>query len=159
MKATKKTKKARTGKTAKRPATRRTSRRTGAPAAMPKPRKIEDETPIMPWIIADAVVDEVARYLRAQGYRKEEAAVDRMKEEWSRWLHARANQIYTHDDRFRRQIKGPKGNQGRDRMYMWMRHWLTGRMVDDLPAVPWLLPPGFASGRALPGSSLPGARS
>jgi hypothetical protein len=43
---------------------------------------------------------------------------------WIEELTHRANIIYTHSARFRRNVRG-HGNAGRDYLWMFMRHWLA----------------------------------
>lgn len=96
---------------------------------------IEDETPIMPWIVADGAIEDAQSYLP----RNVEIPNSReMAEELSDY----ANKIYKHNDRFRKQIRA-KGNRGRDTLYMFMRHWLASFLHEKHPAIFEQLPHGY----------------
>lgn len=76
--------------------------------------KIEDETPIMPIVIADSVI----RELLAFGIELPNP------DEYADELATRADTAYQHNDDFRKKIRSA-GNAGRDWLYAFMRHWLS----------------------------------
>jgi hypothetical protein len=85
------------------------------------PKNIEDETPILPWIVADAVISELETHL-ACPLRGPECS-----HELADMLSDHANKIYKHNEQFRKRIrsKADGGDAGRDWLYAFMRHWLT----------------------------------
>jgi hypothetical protein len=94
---------------------------------------IEDDTPIMPWVVADSVIREIERYLWPTGdcgLRGPQSAEDLTEK-----LAGKANTIYQRNEQFRRKIRG-NGNAGRDYLYMFMRHWVAGECKDRGLKVP-----------------------
>jgi len=107
---------------------------------------IEDETAILPHVIADVVVRELIDWARNDQHIDKplggaDAAVD--------YLADRAQQCYEHDDRFRKTIRSA-GNRGRDQLYIWSRHWLAGYAKDHWYDLYRLLPESYKVGRELP---------
>lgn len=102
-------------------------------------KSIAEDTPIIPDMVADAVVREVELWSGAELPARSvlvQVLVDR------------AETVYQNNDRFRRSIRS-QGNKGRDTLYAFMRHWLTGQ-------VNWYvngkrLPDSFANGIELQG--------
>jgi hypothetical protein len=110
----------------------------GAWAGTRSVRRIEAETPVLPHVIAACVVDEAAAHLG-----------EPLPASWVRELAARADTLFTHNRRVRRRLKGA-GNQGRDWLWAFMRHWLAGRLHDQRPDCLAKLPPDFAAGHPPP---------
>ncbi len=81
--------------------------------------RIEDDTPILPYVVADGVVEEVERFL-GKRIRNREAAVD--------YLAGRADATYRANKRFRKRIRG-RGDSGLDWLFSFMRHWLSAWML------------------------------
>lgn len=79
---------------------------------------IHTDTPIMPWIIAENVIHEFEMYTGVQ-LEDWQDIVDR--------LTAKAEQCYQHNEYFRKRLRSP-GNRGRDYLYSFMRHWLSGEL-------------------------------
>jgi len=99
---------------------------------------IERETQLMPWLIADSVLGEAARFLDTG-----------LPPEWADWLDARAERVFARHRQFHRLISScaNAGNAGRDNLDKFMRHWLAGRLARERPALFRRLPPGYALGR------------
>lgn len=96
--------------------------------------KIEDDTPIVPWIVADSVIREIERYLwpdGSQGLRGPSASND-----LADILADKANRVYQHNPAFRKAIRSKRGNYGRDYLYSFMRHWVAGECLDRGIRVP-----------------------
>lgn len=104
---------------------------------------IERDTELMPWLIAESVVGEAARWL----------GVD-LPEEWSAWLDKRAEGCYKKSAHFHKLLHR-RGNGGRDTLYVFMRHWLAARMMKETPALARRMPREFANGIACPPASIP----
>jgi hypothetical protein len=77
---------------------------------MKRTPSIEQDTPIRPDVIARCVHEDAGVWLKHPLPRR-----------WIRELTARANTVYARNERFRRKIRGA-GNQGRDHLWMFMRH-------------------------------------
>jgi hypothetical protein len=104
-------------------------------------RLIEDDTPILPELVAESVVDEATRLApdhadKLLSRRAELAAA----------LTARANAVYEadHDSAWSKSIRGG-GNRGRDTLYAFMRHWLAGDLKRNSPEVLAALPSGYGT--------------
>jgi DNA-binding ferritin-like protein len=127
------------------------SRRAGkrmpsAKNAAPKPKAvglIEDETPILPHVVADAVIHELALYF----YRKFKFELPNTQG-LADQLSKQAQQIYAHNEQFRKKLKS-KGNAGRDYLYAFMRHWLSGLVKDTQPAMFDKIPADFRVGKPI----------
>lgn len=79
---------------------------------------IEDETPIIPWIIAESVGAE------AYQITGNEKQVDALKP----YLVGKAETIYQNNDIFRRDMKK---DSGRDKLCMFMRQWAAAFLIRD----------------------------
>jgi hypothetical protein len=82
----------------------------------------------------------------------EEAAVwlgQPLPRRWIRELTAYANTVYACNPRFRRNVRA-KGNQGRDYLWAFTRHWLTALMWDRRPQLHARLPDSYSIGHPLP---------
>lgn len=108
--------------------------------------KIEDDTAIMPWIVADAVIREAEQHVG------EQLPMD----EYAERLSNDAQAIYENNESFRKKIRSEAddGRAGRDNLYMYMRHWLSSMILKDKPALARRIPADFANGLEVePGSS------
>ena len=76
---------------------------------------IADDTPILPWIVADAVA-------RGRGELFSESLVT--------WLHNRAERLYAKNERFAKGVRSKRGNSGRDYLYMFMEYWTDAYLTD-----------------------------
>ena len=97
---------------------------------------IEKETMLLPSVVADCVIQELECWFRQAFH---------MREEMHAALCERAQGCYQHNERFRKWLKRPK--QGRDYLYSFMRHWLTGEVKDRYPALYPKLPYEYWNGR------------
>ncbi len=100
--------------------------------------RIELDTPIVPRAVAEGVCEEAGLWLGQPLPRR-----------WVRELTARANTIYAHNPRFRRKIRA-HGDNGRDYLWAFARHWLAGLMWERRPHLHALLPSSCCSGHPLP---------
>jgi len=104
-------------------------------------RLIEDDTPILPELVAESVVDEAARL--APGCASELLS---RRDELAAALTARANAAYgaDPDSTWSRSIRGA-GNRGRDTLYAFMRHWLAADLKRNSPVVFSALPRNYGT--------------
>ena len=98
---------------------------------------IEAETPLLPELIAESVIGEVERCVGR-----------RLPDAWIRHLAERAARCYNGNDQFRRRLNRP-GNECREWLYAFMRHWITGLLENFDAALLPRLPYGFSIGRKL----------
>ena len=96
------------------------------------------ETPIVPRAITTAIVEEAGVWLGQPLPRR-----------WIRELTAYANSVYAHNPRFRRKVHG-EGNTGRDYLWAFVRHWLTGLTWERRPQLHVRLPADYCVGRPMP---------
>ncbi len=118
------------------PAARRRHRHTFRPG-------LERGTALMPWLIAETVCGEAARYLDVE-----------IPERCAAWLEARAEWHYARHRGFRARMCEP-GNAGRDWLYAYMRHWLAALLQIERPDLFARLPKEFAIGHPLPQATPP----
>jgi len=102
---------------------------------------IEDDTPIIPALVAESVVDEAARLAPAHA-----AELLSRRAELAAALAARANAAYEADPNstWSKSIRGA-GNRGRDTLYAFMRHWLAGDLKRNDPEISGALPRGYGT--------------
>jgi hypothetical protein len=112
-----------------------------APTKRSRAGRIEDDTPILPYVVADSVIGEVESYTGDEIPDKR-ALADHLAD--------RADEVYQSDERFRRQIRA-KGNKGRDQLYVFMRHWLSSELKQHHPEIFRKLPQSFWNGEPLHG--------
>ena len=101
--------------------------------------KIEDDTPILPWVVSDAVAREVWQLLHEKGFDHAGSMVHGLSE----YLGARASRHYATNDSWAKKIRSQKddGRRGLDTLYAYMRHWASAwvksafgqRQFDALP--------------------------
>jgi hypothetical protein len=104
---------------------------------------IENDTPILPWIVADCVIREIELYLwpdGSQGLRGPNTSDDLADK-----LADKANHIYQSNPHFRKAIQSKRGNYGRDYLYSFMRHWVASECISRGLKVP----ASFANGAPL----------
>jgi len=99
---------------------------------------LERDTQLMPWLIADTVCGEVARFLGVE-----------IPARYSDWLDAKAERCYAGHDHFRKLMRG-RGNAPRDWLYAFMRHWLAALLDLERPDLYQCLPEDFNLGHRLP---------
>jgi hypothetical protein len=92
---------------------------------------------IVPEAIARAVVEEASFYLEYD-----------LPHHWIRRLTHRAYVTLECNADFRRKIE--RGNNGRDLLWSFMRHWLCALMAKELPHLHSRLPSEYNVGRELP---------
>src|SRR3990167_7954139 len=80
---------------------------------------LETETALAPYVVADCVLSELARHLGAELATDERALADKLGD------FAYACYAANRHRRFGRQLRG---KHGREYLYMWMRHWLSGEL-------------------------------
>lgn len=114
-----------------------------------KAHRIEDDTAILPWVVAETVIGEVSGYLHRRGESGLSEKLYAARDEITDRLAARADVIYAANARFRKQIQA-SGNRGRDQLYVFMRHWLASDLKKHMPAAYRALPAEFANGEELP---------
>lgn len=96
--------------------------------------RIDVETILMPWIIADTVIQQIGAHLEL---------AEELPREWSDMLADRAERCYAANDDFRKKIKG---RAGREYLYVFMRHWLTAIFKEQRPDLYKRLPDQFWKG-------------
>jgi hypothetical protein len=109
---------------------------------------LERETELMPWLIAESVCTETSRFLGVA-----------LPNRYARWLEAKAERCYAGRRQFYRLMRG-RGNAARDRLYLFMRHWLASFLHLERPDLFRRLPISFGNGHRLPAEALaiPGRR-
>ena len=110
----------------------------GAPARSHRRRHIEQETPIVPCAVAEAVWEEACVWLGEE-----------LPREWVRRLTVRADVAYTRNVAFRRQIHC-SGDAGRDWLWAFTRHWLAAMIRKRRSELHRLLPASYNVGGTLP---------
>ena len=103
--------------------------------------RIEDDTPILPYAVADSVINEVDRCVPLHmSIGEQRALVDKLADH--------ADAIYARNESFRKKIRG-RGDTGRDYLYAFMRHWLSSELKKTRPHVFEQLPQSFMNGEEL----------
>ena len=84
-------------------------------------KTISKETVILPVVVADSVIHELAYYLNAKGIRLE------VGDELADKLADKAEHCYAKNPAFRKRLRSQadQGCAGRDWLYAFMRHWLS----------------------------------
>jgi hypothetical protein len=108
-------------------------------AAQPTP--LERDTLLTPLWIAESVVQEVERFLKAE-----------LPENFAERLATKAHYLYPRHKHFHETLNRP-GNRGRDNLYMYMRHWTAGWLKRECFTLYKKLPWSFGNGRVLPSSN------
>jgi len=109
---------------------------------------IEDDTPIMPWLVAESVIEEVVRFATSKGLEDEANKLYDVSRDLSEKLSDDANKIYKANKKFAKQMNAP-GDKGRDQLYVWMRHWLSAELKKKHPKIFSVLPQSFMTGKEL----------
>ena len=102
-------------------------------------KTITDDVPaLLPHIIADSVCAEVYGHVGVE--------LDRSV---SDMLADRADAVYAANPRWSKKVRSEAdgGNAGRDFLYMFMRHWVSGHLKRVNPAAFDRLPYGFTLGQ------------
>lgn len=103
-----------------------------------RPRRIDEQTALVPRAAAEGVCEEAQVWLRQPLPRR-----------WVREMVTHANTVYQCNAGFRRKISG-KGNAGRDWLWAFMRHWLAAIIRQRKPRLFARLPAAFCTGADLP---------
>ncbi len=106
------------------------------------PTALERDTLLTPEWIAESVVQEVERFLKAD-----------LPENFAERLAAKAHYLYPRHKHFQKGLNRP-GNRGRDNLYMFMRHWTAGWLKREQSALYKKLPWSFGQGQPLPNAAL-----
>jgi hypothetical protein len=101
--------------------------------------RIEQETPLLPFVIAQRVVDDWLDWLeRTQGpgfankiWKRHEAI--------EAYLEQRAEYHYANDKQFSRKLHVP-GDECLDILYAFMYHWMTAQMIASFPQLRGTVP-------------------
>jgi len=110
-----------------------------------------DDTALAPYVIADGVVMELLQSLdgaEAAGARR---AFDELSQggyrDYSDALGQTAERLYENNEEFRKTLNA-RGDAGRDSLYSFMRHWVSGMVRKEYGEEAFrALPEGFAVGR------------
>lgn len=106
-------------------------------------RTIERDTPIIPVIVADAVIEEVTL-----AFPDEANLTCDEQHDVAENLAAYAEQVYVANKRFAKSLRA-QGNTGRDQLYVWMRHWFSAWLKENRPTCFRKLPQEFLLGHPL----------
>jgi hypothetical protein len=107
------------------------------------PAGMERDTLLMPDAIAESVCAEVSRFLDVP-----------LPARYAVWLEAKAHRCYSAHRHFY-QLMQAGGNVARDRLYMFMRHWLASLLHLERPDLSHCLPVTFGDGKRLPPGNHP----
>ena len=99
---------------------------------------MERDTLLMPEWVAECVVQEVERFLKAD-----------LPDNFAERLAAKAHHLYPRHRHFKKMLNRP-GNFGRLNLYVYMRHWTAGWLKRERNPLHKKLPYSFAMGRRLP---------
>ncbi len=102
----------------------------------PRPTKWPDA--LLPHVIARTVCSEVSGFLNVH-----------IPQRYEHWLTAKAEVCFQKNAHFRKGIRG-RGNSGRDRLYMYMRHWMSSLLKTERLDLWYCLPESFDLGQRLP---------
>lgn len=126
-----------------------TDRRRAIPALRRRARnpQIVPCTQLVPIAAAREVLDEASRWLGVT-----------LPSRYAVRLASHAHLIYANSPSFRRALARP-GDAARDRLYLFLRHWLAARLHAERPALHARLPRDYNTGAPLPLPSAPPAES
>ena len=102
------------------------------------PTRLERDTLLTPEWVAECVVQEVERFLKAE-----------LPDDFAERLAAKAHYLYPRHKHFHKGMNRP-GNRGRENLLMFMRHWTAGWLKRERYALYKKLPYSFANGQRLP---------
>ena len=102
------------------------------------PTPLERDTLLTPEWVAECVVQEVERFLKAE-----------LPENFAERLAAKAHYLYPRHKHFNKGLNRP-GNRGRENLLMFMRHWTAGWLKRERSALYKKLPCSFGNGQRLP---------
>lgn len=99
--------------------------------------RLDRDTPLLPRLVAEGVCAEAAAWLD-----------DDCPMALAPVLAARATRLYKHNPAFARRLR-VSGNEGREWLRAFLRHWLATRLHRQHPALYERLPSAFCLGEAL----------
>ena len=102
------------------------------------PTQLERDTLLTPEWIAESVVQEVERFLKAD-----------LPDGFAERLAAKAHYLYPRHKHFHNGLNRP-GWRGLENLRMFMRHWMAGWLKRERLALYKKLPYSFANGHRLP---------
>lgn len=102
--------------------------------------QLETATPLAALAVARQVVEEASLWLGVP-----------LPGRYAAGLAHRARRVYAHSAPFRRRMSG-RQDGGRERLYMFMRHWLAARLRLERSDLFQKLPASYRTGSALPAS-------
>jgi hypothetical protein len=102
------------------------------------PLTIEQETPLVPRAVAEAVWEEASVWLQTE-----------LPRPWIAHLARKADAIAARNANFRRRIVSP-GDSGRDWLWAFTRHWLSALILKHFPTLHRQLPSSYSVGHPLP---------
>jgi hypothetical protein len=102
------------------------------------PTALERDTLLTPEWIAENVVLEVERFLKAD-----------LPDDFAERLAAKAHHLYPRHKHFHKGLNRP-GNRGRENLLMFMRHWTAGWLKRERNPLHKKLPYSFGMGQRLP---------
>jgi hypothetical protein len=126
------------GRTLKRPEGRAPLRAEFRAWRASLPTALERETMLVPLWVAESVVQEVERFLKAD-----------LPDNFAERLAAKAHYLYPRHRQFHKLLNG-SGNRGREYLLMFMRHWTAGWLRRERYALYKKLPWSFGNGQRLP---------
>jgi hypothetical protein len=102
------------------------------------PTQLERDTLLTPEWVAECVVREVERFIKAD-----------LPENFVERLAAKAYYLYPRHGHFHKSLNRP-GQRGRENLLMFMRHWTAGWLKREHYALYKKLPWSFGNGQRLP---------
>jgi hypothetical protein len=96
---------------------------------------IQRDTPLVPRAAAEQIVEETSRLVGKT-----------LPPQWAGLLAQRAEVTYANGLRFRRRIQS-RGDEGRDWLWAFMRHWVSALILKQRPELFRKLPSGYSVGR------------
>lgn len=99
---------------------------------------IEKNTPILPFVVADNVIQQWVGYLESVGQFYLGVDLNERSDATAEYLVARAETAYRGNKTFKSRIHG-RGDAGRDTLYAFMHHWMMGQMIRSFPALATVL--------------------
>ena len=102
------------------------------------PTALERDTLLTPEWVAESVVQEVERFLKAN-----------LPDNFAERLAAKAHYLYPRHKHFHKGLNRP-GNRGRENLLMFMRHWTAGWLKRERNPLHKKFPYSFGMGQRLP---------
>lgn len=87
---------------------------------MKRGKLIEDRTAILPYVVADCVLGELERYFGGLPFADRDAIAEKLYEKAQACYQSKGSQFQKKVD----------SKAGRDYLYTFMRHWLSGEIKD-----------------------------